>query len=125
MKTLKTIITICIFLIAFTGFSQTKHENTSLNYSKTTVSNLKIEVKAKSLKDLERSFIIKDLDNIFSELDTEDDIEFKITCTKPSKLKMNSKEEISYKIVGNAKEKEAFLKMAERIYNSAKNYYIN
>jgi len=125
MKTLKITMTICLALFSLIGFSQTQNQTLNVSQGETTVTNLKIEINVASLQELEKSFKIKDLNEIFSELDNEGDVEFRITCTKASDYDKSKTKEISYKIVGDADEKEAFLKMAERIYNSAKKYYID
>lgn len=125
MKTLKTIVTSCVILITFTGISQVKNKQTNVNYLKTGVTNLKIEVNAKSLQELEGSFSILDLETVFEDMEVHDDVEFKITCTKASDYITDSKKKISYKITGNVKDKVVFLKMANSIYYSAKKYYLD
>ena len=125
MKTLKTITVLSIMLISYAGISQAKLISTNADYSKTSLSNVKVEIEAESLKDLEHTFNLQDLETFFEDTEVNDAVEFKITCTKDSDSNPNFKKEISYKIVGSIKDKDAFLKRAERIYNAAKKYYLN
>jgi len=125
MKTLKTITVLSIMLISYAGISQTKLISTNADYSINSLSNVKVEIKAESLKDLEHTFSIQDLETFLEDTEVKDAVEFEITCTKDSNYKPGFKQKISYKIVGSIKDKDAFLNRAERIYNAAKKYYLN
>ena len=125
MKTLKSIVLLCIALFAISAIGQSKNQITDATYTKQTVTNFKIEINVNSLKALERSFNIEDMQAVFSNIVSKDEIEFKINCTKSLDNKLGVTQKIAYKITGNLEEKAAFLKMAEKIYKAAKKYYDN
>ncbi|WP_299889032.1 hypothetical protein [uncultured Lacinutrix sp.] len=135
----KKIVALCFALFALNGFSQTKHldaHNKHLSihkqhlnkgnaYSNGEVTDLKIELKVESLKELEKSFKIDDLDEIFTEIDSKGGLEFKITCLKKEDVESGITKQLSYKVTGGVEDREQFFKNAEKIYEAARKYYIN
>lgn len=123
---MKTLITTCIILFTVIVSAQTQTSKLqNVNFTETHVSNLKIELDVDSLKELENAFNIEKLEKMLEETANKGEVEFKITCNKPAVKPNGVKRKISYNIKSENLETTQFIKMAERIYNGAKNYYLN
>lgn len=123
---MKTLITTCIILFTVIVSAQTQTSKLqNVNFTETHVSNLKIELNVDSLKELENAFNIEKLEKMLEETANKGEVEFKITCNKPAVKPNGVKRKISYNIKSENLETTQFIKMAERIYNGAKNYYLN
>lgn len=123
---MKTLITTCIILFTVIVSAQTQTSKLqNVNFTETHVSNLKIVLNVDSLKELENAFNIEKLERMLEETANKGEVEFKITCNKPAVKPNGVKRKISYNIKSENLETTQFIKMAERIYNGAKNYYLN
>lgn len=123
---MKTLITTYIILLTVIVSAQTQTSKLqNVNFTETHVSNLKIELDVDSLKELENAFNIEKLEKMLEETANKGEVEFKITCNKPAVKPNGVKRKISYNIKSENLETTQFIKMAERIYNGAKNYYLN
>ncbi|AEH00324.1 hypothetical protein [Lacinutrix sp. 5H-3-7-4] len=123
---MKTLITTYIILFTVIVSAQTQTSKLqNVNFTETHVSNLKIELDVDSLKELENAFNIEKLEKMLEETANKGEVEFKITCNKPAVKPNGVKRKISYNIKSENLETTQFIKMAERIYNGAKNYYLN
>lgn len=121
MKKLMT--SLCLFVIAL-SFGQTgsKSLQSTTQIEKPELNSIAIQVQVDSAEDLENTFNIEDLKEVFALSAEDQDITLKIICNGEP-MSNGVKSSMSYKIKGNTSDIDSFLKQAEKIRNGAIGYY--
>lgn len=122
---MKQVFTMLTLLIVTTTFAQSDNlagiiseekENTMV------VRDLKISITIDSAEDIDKTFSIKDIQDIIEIADADENISFEILLKDKSGKEGVSKS-ISYKIEGNTDEKDSFIAFVRRIRNASKEFY--
>ncbi|WP_323788424.1 hypothetical protein [Psychroserpens sp.] len=121
---MKTGFKIVMLLLVTISFGQTE-----INESKTTESNLKVSdlsvsVTVDSAQDLESTFKIKDIKALLNESINVENMSFEIICNGDL-MSNGEKSKLSYKVNGNSKDVNGFLKHIKKMRKAAIKYYKN
>lgn len=120
----KNVITALVLVFSLLSFGQTKNLKGAINVDdiEVVVQNISIDVTVDSIEELESTFNKKDIETIFNETESIDEIVFKLTCNgKNTSSGVNSS--VSYQVKGSSFEKDAFFKHIEKIKNAAIKYF--
>lgn len=109
---------------SITGFSQSAPANTLVVTETTKLENVSITATVDSAEDIESTFKVEDLKEVFEDLGANETLSFEIICNG-KKMPNGVKSHVSYKIDGNSNDAEGFLKRVEKIRSAAIKYYNN
>ncbi|WP_298755045.1 hypothetical protein [uncultured Psychroserpens sp.] len=120
MKHLFTILTLFITTISY---SQTPILNGKVT-TNDTVTDLSISVNVDSAKEIESTFIMKDIKELLEDIDSDESITFEITCNG-KQMSNGQKSKMSYTVNGSRKDIDGFLKRVKKMRKAAIEYYNN
>ncbi|MCA0133340.1 hypothetical protein [Winogradskyella alexanderae] len=88
------------------------------------VNCVEVTVTVDSLEELQETFSINDLEEVFGMTGEDESVTFKLVCNG-DKMSNGKKSSMSYKIEGSTSDKETFIKQAEAIRKAAIKFYKN
>ncbi|MEM9679076.1 MAG: hypothetical protein AAF901_02030 [Bacteroidota bacterium] len=114
---------LALVLTTFT-FAQTPSLNGKVTKDDVKFEDFKITVTADSAEEVESTFKVQDLEEIFESSAPNTDITFKIICN--GDLMSNGEPAtMSYTVIGNTDNKEGFLERVKKVRSAAIEYYNN
>ncbi|MEM6516795.1 MAG: hypothetical protein AAF688_11480, partial [Bacteroidota bacterium] len=105
---MKTLIT--TFLLAFTLLSNSQQSQRfgEISMEKIKTEGISVSVTVDSALDIERTFKVKDIEEVFGMLGENEDLSFEMKCETETNKKGVSKS-VTYRAKGNSDQKEEFL----------------
>ena len=121
---MKKLFTSLALIVTVLGYSQSTTLNGEVEKPTPKVEDVTISVTVDSAADIESTFNVEDIKEIFEVTGDNETITFKITCNGRT-MSNGKKSHMSYTVEGNTNDPEAFLKSVEKIRTSAITYYNN
>jgi len=119
----KNLFTSIALLATIFSFSQSKNSNGVVNKT-VKVENVGISVTVDSAEEIESTFKLEDMNEVLDLSSDNEELSFEIICNG-KKMKNGVKSHISYKVEGNANDRDNFLNSVKIIRSAAINYYKN
>lgn len=124
---MKKLILPLLLLIGSLGFSQTKSvEEIEIikEIEETKVESVDVVVTVDNIEELESTFTIDDIKEMFDLSEGKQSVSFKLVCNGEV-MSNGKKSNMTYKVEGTSDDEEAFVKRVEKIRNAAIKYYKN
>ncbi len=119
---MKNLVTILLLLISTIGISQSKSITGNTSIEDVKIQGLSVSVDVDSAEEVKSTFKIEDIKEILSSVSDNEEISFEIVCNGETMFK-EGKSRVSYKVNGNSKDINGFLKSVKKIRKAAINYY--
>lgn len=121
---MKNLILPLVLFVSFLGYSQSRSAEDIDLRKETKVESFGIVATVDSLEELESTFTVNDIKEMFDLTDKNQAVSFKLVCNGDL-MSNGKKSNMSYKVEGTANEEEIFLKRVEKIRKAAIKYYQN
>lgn len=124
---MKKLILPLLLLIGSLGFSQTKSvEEIEIikKIEETKVESVDVVVTVDNIEELESTFTIDDVKEVFDLSEGKESVSFKLVCNGEV-MSSGKKSKMTYIVEGTSDDKETFVLRVEKIRNAAIKYYKN
>jgi len=124
---MKKLILPLLLLIGSLGFSQTKSvEEIEIikKIEETKVESVDVVVTVDNIEELESTFTINDVKEVFDLSEGKESVSFKLVCNGEV-MSSGKKSKMTYIVEGTSDDKETFVQRVEKIRNAAIKYYKN
>ena len=124
---MKKLILPLLLLIGSLGFSQTKSVEEIEIIKKiveTKVESVDVVVTVDNIEELESTFTINDVKEVFDLSEGKESVSFKLVCNGEV-MSSGKKSKMTYIVEGTSDDKETFVQRVEKIRNAAIKYYKN
>ncbi|WP_438963555.1 hypothetical protein [Winogradskyella sp.] len=124
---MKKLILPLLLLIGSLGFSQTKSvEEIEIikKIEETKVESVDVVVTVDNIEELESTFTIDDVKEVFDLSEGKESVSFKLVCNGEV-MSSGKKSKMTYIVEGTSDDKETFVQRVEKIRNAAIKYYKN
>ena len=124
---MKKLILPLLLLIGSLGFSQTKSvEEIEIikKIEETKVESVDVVVTVDNIEELESTFTIDDVKEVFDLREGKESVSFKLVCNGEV-MSSGKKSKMTYIVEGTSDDKETFVQRVEKIRNAAIKYYKN
>lgn len=124
---MKKLILPLLLLIGSLGFSQTKSvEEIEIikKIEETKVESVDVVVTVDNIEELESTFTIDDVKEMFDLSEGKESVSFKLVCNGEV-MSSGKKSKMTYIVEGTSDDKETFVQRVEKIRNAAIKYYKN
>ena len=122
MKTIKLVIAAIVFCVSLNSLAQAKIVTGKTDIQDVKIENVSITVEVDSADEIESTFKVEDLEDIFENAQSGEDISFKLKCNG-RKMSNGVRSSMSYTINGNTNDKASFLEGVAKVRASAIKYY--
>ena len=121
---MKNLILSLVLIISSLSYSQNTIQKDLDVKKEVRVESVDVVVTVDSATELESSFTIKDIRDMFELSDNNESISFELVCNG-DKMSNGKKSYMSYKVEGSSSDQETFVKRVEAIRKAAIKYYNN
>jgi len=119
---MKTFITTCLLALTTIFYAQDSNLSGEIKMENIKTEGMSVSVTVDSASDIERTFKIDDIEELFELLSEDEELSFEMICE--NKLaKQGVSKSVTYRANGNSDDKEAFLSTVKKIRSAAIKYY--